>query len=182
MYRLKIRKKQELKMTSTAYRKEESCCFTGYRPEKLWMKPEVLRRALEDASRAAVRDGFRVFYSGMARGTDIYAAQAVLALRREGLDAHLVCACPFPGFEKNFGAFWRRRCEQIFPEADEVLYLSNAYHPACYQTRNRYMVDHSARVICVFDGKSGGTKNTLDYAVARGVAVVNAADFLPAEA
>ena len=82
MYRLKIRKKQEPKMTSTAYRKEESCCFTGYRPEKLWMKPEVLRRALEDASRAAVRDGFRVFYSGMARGTDIYAAQAVLALRR----------------------------------------------------------------------------------------------------
>ena len=44
------------------------------------------------------------------------------------------------------------------------------------------MVDHSARVICVFDGKSGGTKNTLDYAVACGVAVVNAADFLPAEA
>ena len=42
------------------------------------------------------------------------------------------------------------------------------------------MVDHSDLIVCVFDGKSGGTKNTIDYAVARGVTVVNAAKpFLP---
>nr|DAO60991.1 MAG TPA: hypothetical protein [Caudoviricetes sp.] len=34
------------------------------------------------------------------------------------------------------------------------------------------MVNHSARVIAVFNGEKSGTKNTIDYAVRVGVPVV----------
>jgi hypothetical protein len=33
------------------------------------------------------------------------------------------------------------------------------------------MVNHAARVIAVFDGKKGGTKNTIDYAMKIGIPV-----------
>ena len=33
-----------------------------------------------------------------------------------------------------------------------------------YQRRNEWMVDHSSRVIAVFNGEPSGTKNTIDYA------------------
>lgn len=35
------------------------------------------------------------------------------------------------------------------------------------------MVDHAARVIAVYNGESGGTRNTVAYAKRNGVPVVN---------
>lgn len=35
------------------------------------------------------------------------------------------------------------------------------------------MVDHSKRVIAFYNGASGGTKNTIDYATRKGVEVIN---------
>lgn len=40
------------------------------------------------------------------------------------------------------------------------------------QRRNRYMVEHSGRVIAVFDGQEGGTKRTVEYAMRQGLEVV----------
>ena len=37
--------------------------------------------------------------------------------------------------------------------------------------RNRYMVDHAAMLIAVFDGQSGGTRRTVEYAMRRGLPV-----------
>ena len=42
---------------------------------------------------------------------------------------------------------------------------------ASFQKRDEWMVDQSSRVIAVYDGVSGGTKNTIDYAVRCGVGV-----------
>jgi len=35
------------------------------------------------------------------------------------------------------------------------------------------MVDHSARVIAIYNGEGGGTRNTVTYAKQNGVPVVN---------
>lgn len=35
------------------------------------------------------------------------------------------------------------------------------------------MVNHSARVIAAYNGESGGTKNTIRYAINHGISVVN---------
>ena len=48
-------------------------------------------------------------------------------------------------------------------------YQQDHYAPGCMQRRNRYMVDHSALVIAVYDGSAGGTRQTLEYAIRRGV-------------
>ena len=38
--------------------------------------------------------------------------------------------------------------------------------------RNRYMVDHAAMVIAVYDGQTGGTQRTVEYALRRCLPVV----------
>ena len=39
--------------------------------------------------------------------------------------------------------------------------------------RNRYMVDHASLLIAVHDGQSGGTRRTIEYAMRRGLDVVD---------
>ena len=48
----------------------------------------------------ALKQGKRTFITGMARGSDIYAAELVLEYRAQYPDIHLVCALPHPDFEK----------------------------------------------------------------------------------
>ncbi|MDY5774050.1 MAG: hypothetical protein SPK32_11530, partial [Bacteroidaceae bacterium] len=38
------------------------------------------------------------------------------------------------------------------------------YSRGCFQIRNEWMVDRSARVIAVYNGEAGGTRNTIAYA------------------
>ena len=106
---------------------------------------------------------------------DIWAAETVLRLRDEGCPVRLICACPFDGSERYWSAAWQERYRKILAAADHVRVICAAYTPACFHLRNRWMVDHSARVIAVFDGGSGGTKNTIDYARRTDVPVVTIA-------
>ena len=53
----------------------------------------------------------------------------------------------------------------ILEKADIVTMVTDApYTPSCMQQRNEYMVNHSDKVIAVWNGSSGGTKNCIDYA------------------
>ena len=45
--------------------------------------------------------------------------------------------------------------------------------PVIMQRRNRYMVDHSALIIAVYDGMPGGTRQTLEYAIRQKVDFVD---------
>lgn len=151
------------KMTEQEERKKQ-CCFTGHRPEKL-NRPEVEIIAwLEAEIRKAIDDGFVTFISGMARGVDIWAAEIVLRLRDDGMPIRLICAVPFEGFEHSLDDGWKQRYTDVMEKADLVKYVCEHYSRACFQICNEWMVDHSARVIAVYNGQSGGTKNTIRYA------------------
>ena len=100
----------------------------------------------------------------MARGVDIWAAEIVLRLRDDGLPIHLICASPFEGFERSWEQSWKQRYADVMRKADLVKYICKNYSRACFQIRNEWMVDRSARVIAVFNGSLGGTKNTIRYA------------------
>lgn len=148
-------------------------CFTGHRPEKL-NKPEgVVVKALTNAIYEAIADGKNVLISGMTRGVDIWAAEIVLRLRSEGEDVKLICASPYEGFERGWSADWRQRYNAVLRDADLVRYICPGYSRACFQIRNEWMVNHSSLVIAVFNGQPGGTKNTIDYAVRKGIAYQN---------
>ena len=88
-------------------------CFTGHRPEKLKQSESVIVKALEAAIKEAISDGKNVFISGMARGVDIWAAEIVLRLRKEGANVKLICASPYEGFERGWSAEWQRRYNVI---------------------------------------------------------------------
>ena len=140
------------------------CCFTGHRPEKLDHSESVVKEALENEILKAISDGLNVFITGMARGLDIWAAEIVLRLRSEGQPIRLICASPYNGFEKNWNSDWQDRYNAILRDADLVRYITPGYSRACFQERNEWMVNHSARVIAAYNGRAGGTRNTIDYA------------------
>lgn len=158
-------------MASENELRQHRCCFTGHRPEKLTEPENEIIAALRREIFAAIDDGFVTFISGMARGVDIWAAEIVLSLRAEGRPVQLICACPYEGFELKWKEEWQRRYRAILAAADLVKNISPRYSRSCFQVRNEWMVDHSARVIAVYNGESGGTRNTIVYAEKHGVDV-----------
>lgn len=152
--------------------REETCCFTGHRPEKLpWGKNEAdlrciaLKRKIFDAVEAAYIDGKRHFICGMARGCDFYFAEAVLALREEKTDVTLEAAIPCAVQSASWSAPQRERWESLVAACDRKTVLQDGYTPDCMLRRNRYMVERSSLVIAVYDGSDGGTRRTLEYAI-----------------
>lgn len=148
------------------------CCFTGHRPEKLSSSEQYIKKELEANIRQAICDGFITFISGMARGVDIWAAEIVLKLKAEGYPIHLICAIPFRGFENNWENEWKIRYRDILANADLIRCISPSYHRRCFQDRNEWMCNRASRLIAVYNGTSGGTRNTINYALSIGIEVV----------
>ena len=147
--------------------RQHRCCFTGHRPNGLKRPSWLIKMDLEKEIKKAINDGFTVFISGMAQGVDIWAAQIVLKLRDKGEPIKLICACPFEGFEDRWDRKWQQQYKEILIAADLVRYVCPGYSRSCFQLRNEWMVDHSARVIAVFNNVPGGTFNTIEYAIKR---------------
>ena len=51
--------------------------------------------------------------------------------------------------------------------------VSAEYSSSCMQRRDRYMVDHASLLIAAFDGSAGGTRYTMEYAMRRGLTIVD---------
>lgn len=158
-------------MADIIYPKEHCCCFTGHRPEKLTRSEFEIRIDLETEIQNAIADGFTTFVTGMAKGVDLWSAEIVLRLRNDGQPIHLVCAIPYAGFEAGWSADWQQRYRTVLHTADAVNYVCVFRCRGCYHIRNRWLVDHSSRVIAVYNGQLGGTKNTINYAGRTGVPV-----------
>ena len=161
-------------------RREETCCFTGHRPEKLpWGFDEGdprcirLKHRLQDAVETAYESGKRHFICGMARGCDFYFAEAVLALRQTRPDVTLEAAIPCKSQSRGWALAERMRWTDLVARCDLETLIQPHYTPDCMLRRNRYMVDHSSLVIAVYDGTDGGTRRTLEYALRRQVPFVD---------
>lgn len=148
------------------------CCFTGHRPEKLNRSEVEIKKDLETAILQAINDGFVTFITGMARGVDIWAGEIILQLRKQNPNLHLIAASPYEGFESRWSTDWQRRYNSILEQADLVRFICKGYSKACFQIRNEWMVDRSARVIAVYNGEPGGTRNTIEYAKQNGIQTV----------
>ena len=156
-----------------------TCCFTGHRPDKLpWGSREsdprclTLKRRLTQAVEGAYAQGMRHFICGMARGVDTYCAEIVLALRPQYPDLTLEAAIPCPSQCGGWTPDQQARWHAIVARCAFETVVQDRYGPGCMQRRNRYMVDHAARLIAVFDGQDGGTRRTVEYALRSGLEVV----------
>lgn len=158
------------------YTIQQSCCFTGNRPEKLpWRENEKDLRCLlaQDQIYIALEDaygrGFRHFICGMARGSDLYFAELVLQLRVKYPCVTLEAAIPYRGQCDTWSDADKARYLHLVEQCDTVTVLQEEYTPACMQKRNQYMVDHSSLVIALYSGTPGGTRSTLLYALRQGI-------------
>lgn len=160
--------------------REQTCCFTGHRPEKLpWGGDESdprcaeLKKRLRDAVEAAYEAGKRHFICGMARGCDFYFAETVLELRRRREGVTLEAAIPCSTQSSGWSPEERGRWQRLVAACDLETLVQEHYTPYCMIRRNRYMVDHSSLVIAVYDGTDGGTRRTLEYAIRQKVPFVD---------
>lgn len=149
------------------------CCFTGHRPDKMTLGEKEIKPMLEKAIDEAIEDGYVTFITGMAMGVDIWAAEIVLERKKKNDNLHLICALPHLGFETRRSLSEKMKFNKIIKKADMVKEINDHYFRACYQVRNEWMVDRSNLVIAVFNGQKSGTKNTVDYAIRKGVRVKN---------
>ena len=157
---------------SEAELRQYACCFTGHREDKLQRSEKEIRKDLKKSIAKAIEDGYTTFITGIAYGVDIWAGELVLEKRRRNKNLRLIAAVPFPGFESRWTDSWKRRFNQILKKADEVHYICDGYTSFAYQKRNEWMVDRSSRVIAVYNGEAGGTRNTIRYAEKKGVPIV----------
>ena len=160
--------------------RQESCCFTGHRPGKLpWRYNEFdprclkLERRTADAVELAYEQGFRHFLCGMAMGCDLYFCEAVLALRERHPDVTVEAAIPCPTQADAWPPAQRERYDRLVAACDFETMVSGQYTSTCMLRRDRYLVDHASLLIAAFDGTSGGTRYTVEYALNQGLAIVD---------
>ena len=150
----------------------DCCAFTGHRPYKFpWRYDETdsrcvaLKAVLAEQIAALAARGFTQFLSGMAEGTDAWCAQAVLALRKKNPAVKLHCILPCTTQSEKWAASSRALYRSILEQADSVVYVSRDYHKDCMLERNRFLVDHAAVLLAVYNGeRRGGTAATVRYA------------------
>lgn len=139
--------------------KKHTCCVTGHRDipaDKIQYVQMQLRQELLQA----IQSGYTHFISGFAAGVDMIFAGIVADLKSE-YPITLEVAIPYPGrMDTPDRAF-----QHLVKVCDTVKVHTDRYSKGCYMVRNRYMIDCSALVIAVHDGrKSGGTAATIKYA------------------
>lgn len=158
------------------------CCFTGYRPHKFGFEfnednPQYvsLENKVIDAVFSLADEGCYKFYCGMAMGFDLLAAETVVLLKKTYPKARieLVAVIPFEKQSDSFDETWKKRYDRVLRQVDSIVYISREYYKGCYYKRNCYMVDNSDVVITWFDGQTGGTAQTLNYAARKGKRIVN---------
>lgn len=154
--------------------KEHAVSFTGHRPERLDMPEKNVCEWLETQIRKAISDGYTDFISGMQRGVDLWAAEIVIKIKKElkSKGIRLFSAVAFQGMEKRWENEWQNRYYTVLKEADETVYVCEKPGRVAFFRRNEWMVDNSNRLIAVYTGAPGGTKETIIYAKRRSKEVI----------
>lgn len=157
-----------------------TCCFSGHRPSKLpWGTDEndprciALKERLYEVMREAYYQGYRHFICGMAQGCDFYFCEAALRLREEMGDVTVEAAIPCRSQSDRWPKEDRERHAALVAACDQETLIQEAYDAGCMMRRNRYMVDHAALLIAVHDGYPGGTRHTIEYALKRGLEIID---------
>ena len=157
--------------------REKTVCFTGHRPEKLPDGGDVnspaikrLKSLLYAEIMDAADQGFDTFVTGMQRGIDLWAGEAVMsAAAARGLK--LIAVLPYRDMGKGYKGSDKWLFGRIMDLAHETVIISEKYTPACMTQRNRLMVDSSSRIIAVIDNEHSGTGQTLRYARSQGLEI-----------
>lgn len=157
-----------------------TCCFTGHRPQNLsWGFNEEDERCVELKKRIkveienAIIKGYSIFISGMALGFDIMCAEAVVDLKKKYSHISIFGALPCKDQDRFWSSRDKKRYNDLIEQLDDKKYINSSYIGAkCMIERNKFMIDNSSLVIALYNGKKGGTEQTLNYAKKKGLQMV----------
>lgn len=137
--------------------------FSGHRPDKLggYKIPNPVFRSVCEKIEIALQDiKPNKAISGMALGVDQWAASICIKL---GIP--FVAAVPFKSQESKWPKESQKIYNLILSKASEVVIVCDGeYSSHKLQIRNEWMVDNCNKLIAVYNGTPGGTKNCVEYA------------------
>ena len=124
-----------------------------------------MKAVLAEQIAALVNAGFTQFLSGMAEATDTWCALSVLSLREKNPAIKLHCILPCKEQADKWSASSQDLYHSILEQADSIVYVSRSYYKNCMLDRNRFLVDHAATLLAVYNGeRRGGTAATIRHA------------------
>ena len=141
---------------------KRTCCVTGHRdlPQK---EITHVKMALRHEIEKAVAEGFTRFMSGFADGVDQFFAEIVLEAQKTNPALELIAVIPYRKRLESLTG--KARTNAMLEACADVVVIQEEYQPSVYSHRNRYLVEHSDRVIAVYDGREkGGTVGTIRFA------------------
>lgn len=158
----------------------KTCAFTGHRPQNLpWQFNEAdtnclkLKQILNQQISQLAKNGFTDFLSGMALGSDTWAAEAVLNLRKKNPALKLHCILPCKTQAEKWPVSEQERYQKILAQADSIFFTSRNYHPNCMLERNRFMVEKARLLLAVYNGQPhSGTAAAVRHAQRLGCDII----------
>lgn len=169
-------------MSLARIHRENTCCFSGYRASKLpWGTNEAdprcvaLKIKLYDIAESLYEAGIRHFICGMANGSDMYFCEEVMKLREDKEGITVEAAIPCEEQASHWDEATRNRYFRLVSECDYETLIERRYTSDCMQKRNKYMVDNSSVLVTVYDGRFGGTMQTVNYAEKNGLQIIQIA-------
>lgn len=133
---------------------------------------ENLKKRLRETIGQCIKDGADCFFSGMARGTDMWCAEIVLELKKSYPNIKLTAIIPCRSQTNGWTDSEKQRYDSIIKECAAVVCVSESYTKSCMMKRNRALVDCCDLLIAVFDGQKGGTANTVSYAKSKSKKII----------
>lgn len=174
------------------YDRKKTVCITGHRKSKITpynnstvynaITYSAIRLMLYRYIDMAIDAGYENFISGLANGTDLWAAEYILMKKLRNSRIKLISVMPFLRHAEFFSVYDRNALAEIEKKSDYLVTVnenpditygkiqSEKSSPNLYRDRNYYMVDNSSAVIAFIDDKLrySGTSQTINYAYRNG--------------
>ncbi len=168
--------------------KGKTVCITGHREKSIpayqgnliyrGMTVSAVKLMLYRYIDMAAERGYENFISGLAVGTDLWAAEYILKKRRSNNNIRLIGAMPYLRHAERFPKSYVKLLSEVEKEADilvsvndnpEIIYgsaVGEDCSTSLYRDRNYYMVDSSSAVIAFLNSSNNisGTAQTVNYA------------------
>ena len=132
---------------------------TGHRPPRLKGQEEEIKQwAIKQLKYLHPT----LMYNGMAQGVD-----QIIAVAAKELNIPIICCYPFP--KKYYSPI-----EEWIADCNSIIFTALKYSKTAYFIRDKFMVDHSDKILCVWDGVAGGgTFITRQYAIQQGKDIID---------
>ena len=115
-----------------------ACAFTGHRPDRFSFgynesdeRCLKIKTLMSEHIRKLIVEGTEIFYSGMAIGVDIWAAEIVLELKKEHPCISLIAVVPCKTQADRWSEEQKERYRTILAACDEVIILNDHYTRGC---------------------------------------------------